>query len=89
MQGETFQIFNCLTFGAEDADACEFERADDIKLGLNTLVFQDEVEDLVIFKSKLQNAASLFCTERLKQVVESYELTGILFDTNLIEEFAE
>jgi hypothetical protein len=41
----------------------------------------------VIFKSRLQNAASLFCTGRLKQVVETYELTGVVFDTNLIEVF--
>lgn len=85
--GETYQIFNCLTFGEEDTEACQHERIDDVELGLNELVFRDSAEQQVIFKSRLQNAASLFCTGRLKQVVETYELTGVVFDTNLIEVF--
>ncbi|MBA56993.1 MAG: response regulator receiver protein [Pseudomonadales bacterium] len=85
--GETYQIFNCLTFAEEDTQACRQEQIEGIELGLNELVFRDSAEQLVIFKSRLQNAASLFCTERLKQVVETYELSGVVFDTNLIEVF--
>lgn len=85
--GETFQIFNCRTFGEEDPAGCQLEHADGMELGLNTLAFSASVNQLVIFKSRLQNAASLFCTERLKEVVESYQLSGVVFDTNLIEVF--
>lgn len=85
VEAETFHIFNCLTFGEERADACRFDGTDGIQLGLNTLVFQDSVAEHVIFKSRLQNAASLFCGERFKQVVESYELSGVVFDRSLID----
>lgn len=87
--GETFRIFNCLRFGEEDKEACAFDQADGMELGLNHLEFRASVKQEVIFKSRLQNAASLFCTDRLKEVVESCELSGVVFDTNLIEVFEE
>jgi hypothetical protein len=81
---DTFYIFNCRTFAVEDEAACSFEYAGDIQLGINSLVFKGSVKNMLVFKSKLQNAASVFCGDRFKEIVEANNLLGVVFDTQLI-----
>ncbi len=87
VQKETYYLFNCLTTGEEDSDKCKFEKHKGITLGLERLTFKESVQDLVVFKSPLQNCLTVFCGDRFKGATESFELSGIKFDTNLIEKF--
>jgi len=87
VEGQTYYIFNCLTLGDEDKGNCKFEYIDDMPMGLETLRFQESSSNLLIFKSTLQSCLTLFCGNKFKDVIESFELTGISFDENLIEIF--
>lgn len=71
---DEYQIFNCLTL----ADVIEEKSSDTEK------VFDlDSVGNKLIFKTKFDNCLDLFCQERLKTVVESFDLSGIIFDSRL------
>ncbi len=87
IENETYHIFNCLTLGEEDDAKSSFRYENEIKLGLKYLEFKKDEFDKVIFKSKLETCLTLFCNERLKDAVESFDLTGVIFDKNLIEIF--
>ena len=39
----------------------------------------------LVFKSPLEKGVTLFCTDRFKDVVESFGLKGLYFDEVLIE----
>ena len=84
---ETYYIYNCLDFGEENKDKCKHEYVDGNKFGLEYLEFENSASELLIYKSKLQSCLTLFCNDKFKDAVESFELTGIVFDTNLIEVF--
>jgi len=84
---ETYQIFNCLTLGNEDESKCKFRYENDMKLGLESLAFDNDASELLIFKSKLETCLTLFCNEQFREAVISFELSGIIFDKNLIEIF--
>lgn len=83
----TYQIFNCLTIGEADESKSKFRYANDKKLGLEYLEFKKSASELLIFKSKVESCLTLFCSDQLKEAVESFELSGLIFDTNLIEVF--
>lgn len=84
---ERFYIFNGLTFAEEDEAQCLSERQGDETLGLKKLVFKAQAEELLVFKSALENAATLYCNERFRQTVEEHQLTGVVFGSQLIEVF--
>ncbi|WP_086933880.1 hypothetical protein [Agarilytica rhodophyticola] len=71
---DEYQIFNCLTL----ADVIE-EKSSDTEKVFNL----DSVGNKLIFKTKFDNCLDLFCQERLKTVVESFDLSGIIFDSHL------
>jgi len=83
---EIYYIFNCLTFGEADEGKSRFSYVEDMKMGLEYLEFKNSVSDLLVFKSKLESCLTLFCGERFKETVETFELTGVLFDKELIPE---
>lgn len=71
---EEYQIFNCLTL----ADVIEEECSD------TNMVFNPEsIKDKLIFKTTFHNCLYLYCQERLKDVVESFGLNGVIFDSHL------
>ena len=80
---DTFHLFNCLTLGEEDTT--EFNYEDGMKMEMTSVTFKPG--DLSIFKSKQEKCLTLFCSDRFKSAIESFELDGISFDENLIERF--
>lgn len=86
--GETFHIFNCLTVAEVDEQACEKKFYQGEEMGIQTLAFKTGTEEQsLIFKTPYQNCMDLFCGEFLKHAVESFELTGVVFDANLAQNF--
>lgn len=68
---ETFYIFNCLT-------------VIEAELSNNKLVFdKNNINEKVVFKTPQQQCIDIYCTERLKDAIENFDLKGIIFDTNL------
>jgi len=84
---ETYQIFNCLTLGNEDESKCRFRYENEMKLGLEHLEFDKKAPELLIFKSKLESCLTLFCNDQFRDTVQSFELSGLNFDEDLIEIF--
>lgn len=56
-----------------------------MQLGLSHLAFKDRLSENLIFKTPLESCLTLFYTDKLIEIIESFELTGIIFDSNLIE----
>ena len=82
---EEYQIFNCLSLGEDDLLASEVEHDGDLALWVNGLVTAPVNDKQLVFKSPLEKGATLFCTDRFKDVVESFGLKGLYFDEALIE----
>ncbi len=71
---ETYYIFNCLTV----VDVIE-EKSSDTSIEFD----MGSVSNTLIFKTRFQRCLDLFCLERLKTIVEGFELKGIVFDSHL------
>jgi hypothetical protein len=85
VEGNKMMLFNCLTFGQEQEDLCIKRYEDGYQYGLETLYFnEDDIENKAVFKSKLDNAASLYCTDKIKLLVEEHQFRGLTFDTDLL-----
>ncbi len=68
---DTFNIFNCLTIA-------------DAKLSSEKLNFDEtSIKDKVVFKTQEQQCIDVYCTERLKNAIEEFELKGAIFDEKL------
>jgi len=86
-KGETYYIFNCFIIGDVEDDKSEYEYHEDVRLGLISLEFKDSASKNLIFKTPVESCLTLFCNQRFKEIVESFELTGIQFDTELIQTY--
>lgn len=87
VEGNKMMLFNCLTFGKEQEDLCIKRYEDGYQYGLETLYFNEgDIENKAIFKSKLENARSMYCTDKVKLLVEEHKFRGITFDTDLLTE---
>lgn len=84
ISGELHYIFNCFVEGEANKEACVFNDEEGMQAGLKYLEFDDSVKDLVVFKTKVESCLTLFCTSRFKEIVELFELNGVIFDENLI-----
>lgn len=82
--GEVHYIFNCFTWADVNEETCLFNEEEGMQAGLKYLEFASSVSDLLVFKAQIEYGLTLFCTGRFKEIVESFELTGIIFDENLI-----
>lgn len=87
VNGETYYIFNCLVLGEADDSKTVMEYAYEDEFGLKSIGFKDSVNEHIVFKSTIDACITLFCGDRFKEAVESFELRGIIFDTNLVEVF--
>ena len=85
---DTYYIFNCLQFGQEDLENSTYSTAADALDRLQSLVFEGETSNHLLFKSKLDKCLNLFGNQRFKDLVEHYELTGIYFDEELVKLYA-
>lgn len=76
---ETYYIFNCLTIAEAD---------ETVSISNEKLVFKPgETEGKILFKSPFQACLDTYSSERFKEIVEAFELKGIIFDTNLATPF--
>ena len=79
LDGETYQIFNCLT----TAKVIEAESSE------TKLVFDEKsVGDKLLFKSPFQSCIDIYCSERFKTLVEDCEFAGVNFDTRLASPYS-
>ncbi len=84
---EIYYIFNCLILGEADNDKTEQEYVDGEAFGLRHIEFVEGVTKHLVFKSTVDGCTSLFCGDQFKEVIESFNLCGVIFDTNLVEAF--
>jgi len=88
VEGDKIMMFNLLTFAQENKELCEMSYLDGFENGLSTLHFnEDDIVSKSIFKSKLEGAMAIFCTDYFKELVEKNRLNGVVFDTNLLDIF--
>lgn len=88
IKDETYYIFNCLTLGEVDEDRCEKEYYEGEEVGIKHLAFDSQdVERKLIFKTPFQGCLDLFCGDSLKEAIESFGLTGVRIESNLVREY--
>ena len=86
--GQTFYIFNCLKSVNVDHAKCEKAFYEGEELGWKKIAFSDkDVGQSTIFKSQDQGCLDLFCGDALKNLIEANQLTGVVFDQNLVRSF--
>lgn len=90
VDGEPAYLFNCQVFGQEDISLTERKYLDGEPDGVVSLVFDEA--DLMnksryVFRSKMQGCTILYATERFKQLIEQHALTGVKFDSQLLNIF--
>lgn len=70
VEKDTFYIFNCLTQVMSILNNSE-------------PVFNEyDVNGKVVFKTPEQHCIDIYCTERLKNAIQEFELSGVVFDKN-------
>ena len=85
---ERYFIFNCLTFVDADESQSEKQLYEGEEVGIKSLIFDNaSAEGKLIFKCRYQHCLDVFCTERLKNLIEDFGLSGINFDLNLASPF--
>ena len=88
-EGNNMMLFNLLTFGQEQKDMCLTKYEDGFEDGLELLNFeQDDVQNKLLFKSKLEGAQKVYCTDEFKIIIQSNNLKGLVFDEDLLDPFA-
>ena len=81
-------LFNLLTFGQEQKDMCLTKYEDGFEDGLELLNFeQDDIQNKLLFKSKLEGAQKVYCTDEFKNIIQSNKLKGLVFDEDLLDPF--
>lgn len=88
INGQEFQIFNCLTMLNIDSTQSEKGFYEGEETGWKTIAFNMiEASKLVAFKSPDQGCLDLFCGEELKSLITKHHLKGVTFDGNLVRNF--
>lgn len=78
IEDETYYLFNCLKTVSKDE-----EKSSDEELFL----VESEIKDDLVFKCVEAPRKDVFCSERFKQLVEDFDLKGVVFETNLASAF--
>ena len=87
-EGNSMVLFNLLTFGQEQKDMCLTKYEDGFEDGLELLTFeQDNIQNKLLFKSKLEGAQKVYCTDEFKNIIQSNNLKGLVFDEDLLDPF--
>lgn len=87
-EGNNMILFNLLTFGKEQKDMCLTKYEDGFEDGLELLTFeQDDIQSKLLFKSKLEGAQKVYCTDEFKNIIHSNNLKGLVFDEDLLDPF--
>ena len=87
-EGTPMMLFNLLTFGLEQKDKCLTKYEDGFEDGLELLTFeQNDIQDKFLFKSKLEGAKKVYCTDRFKNIIQGSQFKGLVFDEDLLDPF--
>lgn len=84
VRGESFYIFNCLTTVEADEQKSKVEYEGNTRLGLKHIELADDAGGTLVFKVPLESCLTLYCNERFKDAVETFKLSGVVFDRNLL-----
>lgn len=84
---EPYYIFNCLSYGIDDLEACESEHQQGHRLWVTKLVTEPKDEKQLLFKSKYDRGHTLLCSKRFTDIVNQLGLTGLSFDAELVRKF--
>ena len=88
IRGEAYYIFNCLTLAKINEELCEKNIYKGEEMGIKSLVFdENDIVDKLVFKTTYDSCMDLYCSERLKNIVQDYQLTGVVFSQKLVEDF--
>jgi len=88
IRSEEFYIFNCLTVANVNEDLCEKNLYKGEEAGIKSLVFDErDIVDKLVFKTVYDSCMDLYCSERLKGIVQDYKLMGVVFSEKLVEDF--
>ncbi len=80
IESETSQLFNCLTLAEVNEDV-----SSDAHIEFN----EASIGEALTFKAPFQSCQDIYCTERLKCLIEDFELKGVVFDTRLASPFED
>ncbi len=87
-EGNTYHIANILCI-AEDRHALDIEHSryheiDGYKMDLECIAFREErLNGVPLFKSEYDACNRIFCTEKFRDLIDTHQLKGILFRTDL------
>lgn len=88
LQGETWYIFNCLTFGEIIEEQCEMSYYEGEEFGVKTIVYDEaDIKDKLIYKNRYNQGLEMCCGDRFKGAVEAFGLSGLRFSTKIVEDF--
>jgi hypothetical protein len=88
VRGETYYIFNCLTLVNVNEEKSEKLLYGGEEAGIKSIVFENnEIADKIIFKTRYNSCFNLYCTEYLKNIIEDYDLSGVIFSEKLTKDF--
>ncbi|CAM4123196.1 hypothetical protein [Pseudoalteromonas ostreae] len=80
VNGLEMALFNLHVFGLEDLDNCIEDYSKGIRSGFKSFSFVDsDINEKLLFKSKLLDGIGLFCGEKFKRLVELKDFNGIEF----------
>lgn len=81
---EPYYIFNCLSYGIDNLEACESEHRQGERLWVTKLDTRPKDKGQLLFKSEYERGNTLLCNERFADIVNQLGLTGLSFDSELI-----
>ncbi|BDR17601.1 hypothetical protein R8N45_08395 [Vibrio sp. 1403] len=86
--GSQWYFYTTFQFGLEDKQKCIEKIEYGYRAGLEVLVFDEQdLEDKLIFKSKMEEAGTLYCTDKFKSLCEKYQFDSIRFSSSLTNPF--
>jgi hypothetical protein len=84
VHGFTYYIFNNFTDVLPDMEkSCYVSEG---TKEVESLVFDDDAADKLLFKSNWEGSTACFCNETFKQLCDEYEIEGLVFIENLLDE---
>ncbi|WP_193164107.1 hypothetical protein [Microbulbifer hainanensis] len=88
IDGQTYQIFNCLNTVEADKNVSEAEISDDLWMGVKSLGFKKEdVENNLVFKTRFDRCGALYCGDQFRNLVKIFKLKGLNFNEDLLTSF--
>ncbi|WP_444932013.1 hypothetical protein ACJJIF_09700 [Microbulbifer sp. SSSA002] len=85
LDGQPYVIFNCLNTVSADKSVSRADIQNDLWLGVKSIGFSDEeVTSNLIFKTRFDRCANLYCGDRFRDIVEGAGLKGLKFLENLV-----